>query len=169
MTDLNKALVRSAPRAPASIAEKTTSSQYPVTVEVCEPDDKRPLPALPSPSSHYRIPRLPLKPDVPAPRVHRLSKKKAAVLADKVAKRERKQRQKKTPRHKRFCKTCQISCNSATVFYDHINSRSHRLRVENKKRPPFCVQCNRNFESHIHLNRHKNGAAHLKVVTKLSQ
>lgn len=85
--------------APDPIAVETRSFKNPVTVEVCEPDDKRRLPALPSSSSNYRIPRLHSAPATPAPRVHCIPKKKAAVLGDKVAKREREQRQMKTTRN----------------------------------------------------------------------
>ena len=92
-----------------------------VSVEVLEPHDP-PLPilALPPPANTYRIPRIPLS--APAPikkKVHRLSKKKAAVLADKQFKLERKQNRKVCPRNKRCCKTCAISlqdCNSANTF-----------------------------------------------------
>ena len=109
-----------------------------VSIEVLETHDP-PLPrlALPPPPSQetYHIPRL----SAPAPikkKVHRLSAKKAAVLADKQAKLESKQNRKVSPGNKRFCKTCGISCNSAKTFYDHIHSRAHRIRVENRKRTP---------------------------------
>ena len=82
----------------------TRSEPGEVTVEVIEPEDhpKTPL-ALPSPDSDQigRIPRKP-SPTSVEPRVHRLSKKKAAVLADKQAKRDRKIKKKVAPRNKRF-------------------------------------------------------------------
>lgn len=142
-----------------------------VSVEVLEPHDP-PLPilALPPPANTYRIPRIPLS--APAPikkKVHRLSKKKAAVLADKQFKLERKQNRKVCPRNKRYCKTCAISCNSAKTFYDHIKSRGHRIRIENRKNTPRCVPCDRVFDSHDHLRSHQNGAAHLKVVCRLRE
>ena len=133
-----------------------------------------PAPALrsiPAPaSSSYRIPRRePPPPPPPAPRAHRLSKKKAAVLADKQAKREIKKNRKVPPRNRRFCRICNVSCNSAKVFYDHINSRGHRVQAENAKKTPYCAVCKRTFESHTHLERHKNGAAHFKVISRNSE
>lgn len=143
----------------------------PVSIDVIEPEDPpTPRLALPSPTDSYRIPRVSLS--VPAPikkKVYRLSKKKASVLADKQFKRERKQKRKVVPRNKRLCKTCDVSCNSAKTFYDHIHSRSHRTRVENRKKTPKCFPCDRVFESHQHLERHRNGAAHLKVVCRLNK
>lgn len=185
MTDLNKALVRSAPRVPVPLTVEPADKNYPVSVDVIEPDDTHPLPALPAPtlrsvpfsasgssaephplSSTYRIPRSVPAP-TPAPRVYRLSKKKAAVLADKVAKREAKQRRKVEPRKRQYCALCKISCNSRKVYIDHIHSRGHRIRRENAAKKPRCYTCGRDFESHEHLNRHRQGAAHLRVVRNL--
>lgn len=151
MLDLKTALVRSAPG--VLVGAPTEINEPSVTIEVIEPDFDVPIPRLPPPP--------PLK-----PRTHRLSKKKSAVLADRVAKREVKKNRKVPPRNKRFCKVCVVSCNSAKTFYDHLNSRRHRIRVENKRSTPRCLECNRDFETHEHLKRHKNGAAHLKIVTK---
>lgn len=156
--------MRTAPCVPVyNTVEKAegSSDRWPVSIEVIEPED-----ALVSVSpGSYRIPRRAPSPP-PAPRVHRLSAKKAAVLADRVAKQELKKRRKIPPRNKRFCKLCHVSCNGSKTFYDHLNSKSHRLQVANKECPPRCVPCSRTFESHIHLERHKNSAGHLKVVTK---
>ena len=109
-----------------------------VSVEVLEPEDQRsPRLALPDPSSSstpYRTPR-----SVPAPikrTTHRLSARKAAVLADKEFKRESKRNRKVCPWYKRFCKVCGVSGNGANAFYDHINSRSHRIQVANAKETP---------------------------------
>lgn len=74
VSDLNKVLVRSAPRTIVP-AEEIASAGTRITVEVIEPEEE------------YRIPRQDPSPK-PAPRVHYLSKMKAAVLADKVAKQE---------------------------------------------------------------------------------
>ena len=144
-----------------------------VSVKVLEPQDpplrKLALPPPPSANTN-RIPRIPLS--APAPvkqKVHRLSKKKATVLADKQFKLERKQNHKVCPRNKRFCKTSAISCNSAKTFYDHLKSRGHRNRIKNRKNTPRCVPCDRVFDSHDHLRSHQNGAAHLKVVFRLRE
>ena len=162
--------VRSAPG--IIVAQSTPHRPNSVPIEVLEPEDP-PLPrlALPPPPSEktYHIPRPPVAPAPVKKKVHRLSAKKAAVLADKQAKLERKQNRKVCPRNKRFCKTCGISCNSAKTLYDHIHSRAHRIRVENRKSTPRCIPCDRVFESHGHIERHQNGAAHLKIVCRLRE
>lgn len=158
--------VRSAPEKLVSQAAPTTRSEA-EAVEVLEPEDSTPRLALPAPSSSgaYRIPRLPAPVSAPIKRtVRRLSAKKAAVLADRIAKRERKANRKVCPRARRFCKTCKVSSTSAKAFYDHVNSRKHRIRAKNAKSTPHCVPCGRQFESHGHLKTRRNGAAHLKVV-----
>ena len=167
MSDLEKALVRSAPR--ALVGPELPSSSG-VTVEVIEPEDELqvgPVASASVPEIEVRIPRRAPQPN-PKPRAHRLSKKKAAVLADRVAKREAKKNRRVPPRHKRFCKLCTVSCNSAKSYYDHTHSRGHLTRVQNARRTPRCVECNRTFESHGHLERHRNGLAHLKVATRKS-
>lgn len=174
MLVLDNALVPYRCGATASTAVTEDYNTYKVTVE--EPDSiaklstpfRTGLRSAPAPETPYRIPRLPLPKPSSAPKVHRLSNRKSAVLADKQAKKDHKVKQKKknVPRHKRFCKVCQVSCNSAKVFYDHTKSKGHRIRVENKKCTPHCDICDRTFESHEHLSRHRNGAAHLKVVLR---
>ena len=193
VTDLGKALVRSAPRTLVHLTPVDNDydkSMQPV--EVWEPSSPvvvqpRSLPApdsiapisLPAPASSfqapYRIPRKPRAPSAPAssgiekPKTHRLSKKKAFVLADKVLKQEAKKKKKNCPRSKRFCKICQVSCNGLKTFYDHLSSRSHKNQAELKKKgEPECKQCNRKFESYSHLQRHLNGSSHLKVVLNTS-
>ena len=169
MLDLELVSVRSAPG--IVVKQPVPHRQTSVSIEVLEPAD-HPLPrlALPPPPSEKtsHIPRLPASASIKK-KVHRLSAKKAAVLADKQAKLERKQNRKICSRNKRFCKTCGISCHSAKTFYDHVNSRAHRIRVENRKSTPRCIPCDRVFESHGHLERHQNGAAHLKVVCRLRE
>lgn len=167
MLDLELVPVRSAPGA---VVKFPIREAPPVTVEVIEPED-RPSAApklLPPSVPTYRIPR---RSPPPAPvikkKVQRLSRRKAAVLADKVNKQEAKARKKVCPRSKRYCKICKLSCNSSKTFYDHKQSRAHRIRVENAKKTPECTRCDRIFESHEHLQRHLNGAAHLKVVLEL--
>ena len=164
MPDLELVPVRFAPRA-------STAATGSVTVQVIEPEDSSSTRlALPErsgkdSSSSFRIPRRPLPPPEKRP-LRRLSKKKASVLADKVNKRERKANKKKLPRAKRFCKLCRVSCNSAAAFYDHVHSRSHLIQVENHRETPLCTICDRVFEAHHHLSRHKNSAAHFKVICK---
>ena len=110
MLDLELVSVRSAP----GIVVKQPALHRPstVSIEVLEPADP-PLSrlALPPPTSQetYHIPRL----SAPAPikkKVHRLSAKKAAVLADKQAKLERKQNRK-------VCWKCGM-CNMEHALYD---------------------------------------------------
>ena len=160
MLDLRLVPVRFAP---GSEVGSPTSTEN-VTVEVIEPEEARVLPPLPlpPPTKPYRIPRRP-PPPVPLKKsVKKLNKRKEAVLADKLAKQEAKKKKKNCPRAKRFCKICEISCNGTKTFYDHLQSRAHRIKVQNARSPPKCTVCDRLFESHGHLERHKNGAAHLK-------
>lgn len=161
MTDLGNTLVRAAPSVPVNNTVETYKNSEGITVQVTEPSINDTL------HSNYRIPQRDLS-NQERPKVQRLSKKKAAVLADKVAKLELKRRKKNVPLKKRFCSICNISCNGPKPYQDHIRSRSHRTQVENKKSIPRCIPCNRTFESHGHLNRHRNGLAHLKLVAKLS-
>lgn len=128
VTDLSEALVPSAAGVPAPIAAETRIFKYPITVKDYERDNKRPLPGLPTPHLAVAYFVFPLFFIFRTPRLS-LMQKKVAVFVDKVAKRERKQLQKKTPRNKRFCKICQISRNSAIVFHDHISPCSHRIQV----------------------------------------
>jgi Zinc-finger double-stranded RNA-binding/Zinc-finger of C2H2 type len=112
----------------------------------------------------YRIPK---KPTLKLPRrsIKKIRKNQAEALADKVF------RQRKKPKNlakkNRFCKTCNISCNSAKTFYDHIHSKGHKSRRESEKVPPECLACNRDFESHNHLARHLKSKAHFKIVSKI--
>ena len=162
MTDLKNALVPYNASATAVRQDRTVS----VTVE--EVEDIVPLPATPLPitaASEYRIPRLPTTP--PRPRAHRLNKKRSKILNDKVKKKELKK--KYVPRHRRFCKICQVSCNGPSTWYDHIHSRSHQNAVANKKNTPYCDLCNREFESHNHLERHKKSRSHSKVVQNIQE
>lgn len=157
--------MRIAPGVPVSKTVETYKNSEGITVQVEEPI----INSDPIFDSTYRIPRRPPSPPRQPPKIQRLSKKKAGILADKVAKQELKKKKKVPPRHKRFCKLCQVSCNGTKTFYDHTNSRAHRTRLENKKNPPRCIPCSKTFESHSHLLRHINGAAHQKVVIKQNQ
>lgn len=167
MPDLGNSLV---PVAASFVANSTIAtrsirpSDHPITIEVIEPAETNTPNTNFFIEDQYRIPRRP--PPTEKPKVHRLSKKKAKVLAEKQAKRDLKIKKKTPPRNKRFCKLCNVSCNGSKTFYDHINSRSHRVRQENKRQKPYCKICERLFESHGHLERHLNGSAHLKVVLK---
>lgn len=135
------------------------------SIEVLEPEGPPPKTlALPSSRERYRIPRKSVPLDKPIKKVQRLSAKKAKALADRVAKKELKAKRRVPPRNKRYCKLCDISCNSAQTFYDHINSKGHRTREKNKKKTPRCTACDRVFDSHEVLKRHENGKEHLKVV-----
>ena len=157
--------MRSAPRTLVHTAAAEPNYKPPqVTVEVIEPQSPPPPP--------YRIPRRdpipPRQSQIVKPRTHRLSKKKAFVLADKVFKQEAKKNKKHCPRSKRFCKICKVSCNGPKTFYDHLKSRSHQNQVRIKREgEPYCSDCNRTFESFSHLKHHRDGAAHLKVVSSL--
>lgn len=178
-------MVRIAPKA-LSVFPKLGCRQ--ITVEVIEPEEEpnkelfTGLRSLPPPA--YRIPRRPnpsstkssaslhrasgrrvTSPD--KPRSHRLSKKRAAIFADKEFKRQAKKTKKSNvPSHQRYSKICEVSCNGPKTFADHVKSKSHRIQVKNVRKTPVCTPCGRLFESHGHLERHINGADHLKVVTK---
>lgn len=116
MSDLIEALVRSAPRTTFSAVGIAVTGSL-ITVEATKPEEE------------HRVPHRDPSPKL-SPRVHHLSKKKAAVLAEKVAKQELKNRNKVCPRVKRFCCIYEIYSNSSKNFYDHTNSRKHRTAVE---------------------------------------
>lgn len=77
-------------------------------------------------------------------------------------------RNPQTPRNRRFCKYCKISCNSTTTFYDHMHSRRHNTTIENLRCSPICEPCDRYFASHRHLQVHLMSAAHTRVVSRNS-
>lgn len=145
--------MRAAPSLSLTSAPSCVSS-FRITVHVLEPEES------------YRIPHRPPS-SVIKPRFHCLSKRKAAVLANKVAKQELMKKERKGhSQNNRFSRICEISCNSAKTFHDHVNSRSYQIRVENKKCAPDCGPWGRTFESYGLLARHRSRATHLKVVTK---
>lgn len=114
----------------------------------------------------YRIPFLLASPK-PQAQGKRLFKKRAVVLANKVARKECMVKNCVVAQMKRFCKIRKAIRNGPRSFYDHIQSRSHRARVENEKNPFFCVPCTRIFESHHRVYRHRNSDAHLRVEIEL--
>ena len=136
-----------------------------VKVTVEEPDDFHSSPLLIEASrNNYRIPRKPLGPNRT---IKKLRKKQDRCLADKASRQEKKGKgPKKPPRKDRYCKICDISCNSATTFYDHKRSKGHRNRLANLKESPVCRVCAQEFESHLHLSRHLKGKAHFKELAK---
>jgi hypothetical protein len=99
----------------------------------------------------YRIPR---KPTLKVPRrsIKKIRKNQAKALSDRVFRQRKKP--KNIARKNCFCRTCNISCNSAKTFYDHVQAKSHKSRRETEKAQPECLACNRDFESHNHLARH---------------
>lgn len=132
-TGLNKALVCFAPRVPMLNSEEMSApSEYPLTKEVVEPDDKNSFPPLPTSSLLERIPCCSGVPEILKPRIQRLSKEIAAVLAGKVVKRRHKPLKKKCPQSKPSSSICRVSCSSATIFYDHTHFWAHQIQVEIK-------------------------------------
>lgn len=97
----------------------------------------------------------------PKPFIQKLRVKKDRLYRDRC---QPKPRSRNVARSKRFCKLCDIQCNSAKTYFDHKQSRGHKTRLQNKRDPPFCKTCDRHFESHHHLNRHLNGKDHHKVL-----
>lgn len=92
---------------------------FPMTVNVMEPEEMLVLAA----SGAYRIPPRACSLNPPSP-VQGPSKRKAAFLADRVAK-----EQMKTPRrvpicNKTFCKLYHVSCVGSKASFDHIQFRS---------------------------------------------
>lgn len=110
-------------------------------------------------NSGYRIPRRPLK-VAPKPTINKLNKKKDKLLSNKIAAK----RTAQVSRNKRYCKLCDTQCNSAKTYFDHVQSRKHKTKVENKRNTPRCTLCDRLFESHAVLTRHINGKYHLQKV-----
>jgi Zinc-finger double-stranded RNA-binding len=119
----------------------------------------------------YRIPKKPtlklpraVAAERPSRSIKKIRRKQDKALSDKVF------RQQNKPKHiakkNRYCKTCDISCNSAKTFYDHIQSKGHKNRRATEKVQPSCFACSRDFESHHHLSRHLNSKNHLKVISK---
>lgn len=163
---MNKALVHSVGRGLVPNIETSLRRELPISAKVVEPDNKRPLPAIHALYCSDRISRRPVAPETPKPRIHHMSTKEAAFVADKVAMRDRKQRLKNCTQSKLYCSICRATCNRVTVFYNYTHSQAHRIQAENENRTPFCKACNRTFRSHQHLKRHLNGTAHLKTFKK---
>ena len=137
---------------------------YKVSVE--EPEDLDSSPLLLEAPKSYRIPRKPLGAERT---IKKLRKKQDRCLAAKASRQEKVGKgPKKPPRKDRYCKVCQISCNSAATFYDHKNSKGHRNKVANLRELPICRICAQEFESHHHLSRHLKGKAHFKELAKQS-
>lgn len=137
-----------------------------VTVE--EPEDHIQSLAIEGPSQdRYRIPRTS---PPPARKIKKLRKKQGRCLESKARKAEKteniKNKVKKPARKHRYCKVCDVSCNSAATFYDHKQSKGHKNKVANIKKPPICETCAKEFESHHHLSRHLKGRAHFKELAK---
>lgn len=79
------------------------------------------------PEDYYRLPRRPPSQEIES-RAYHLLRKKAKVLVENVVKlmctkKNGKFALKKEP----FCRICEINCDSAETFYDHINSLSQPI------------------------------------------
>lgn len=162
MLDSDNILVRTFPGVSADKAVETDTNSEDTTVQVEEPSTNRD-PVL---NSSYCNPRRPSSPPRPLSKIQRLPKNKTAFLANKITKRKLKKNMKVFPCNKRFRKLCQVSCNKTKTFCDHVNSRSHPTRLENKKSALQCIPCSKTLETHNHLLRHINAVAHQKVVIK---
>lgn len=136
----------------AQTTEPSVANQYRLSVDELPP----------VPRHHRQSPRVSLK-------ARRPNKKRAAVLADRIAKAEAKARKKTTKQTDYFCITCNISCNSSKTLDDHVNSRRHRNALQNQNSNLFCNVCKRTFMCHQDLAAHNISAAHLKELQKTSQ
>lgn len=142
-----------------NLIKKYTNSKE-ITVQVVEPKIKH------SDSFPYRVSkRSPSPPLVKS--LQRLSTKNVTVLADKISKQKQYPRKRDPPQNKRFCSLFHVSANRSETFYDHISSWAHQIRIGNKWQTPRTVTCSKTFESHGHLQRHLNSAAHQNVFFKL--
>lgn len=163
MRNLDSTLACAAPSARVCQTIESFKNFDRAQVDVLEPADK-----IIINSSNYRISRQ--CPSPPCyPKQKRLERKDGSCPADKIAKQQLKKSKKVALCNKRFCFLCQISRNLSKTFYNYINSRADRRRLENKKCSPQCITCNKTFKSHGHLPHHLNSPAHLKVATKLHQ
>lgn len=113
----------------------------------------------------YRLLCRPPSPSGRFPKIQPLSRKEARIPIDRVSKQEL-WNEKGPPRHKRFCKLCQASCNETRTFYNQVNFRARYSRPGNKINLPRCTVCNNCFEAHGHLLRHFNRAAQKKVFSE---
>lgn len=96
----------------------------------------------------------------------RKNRRKASILADRIAKAEAKAQRKKTqvPPEERFCNVCKVGCNSMIVFKNHIDSKKHNNAVRNAMSSLYCSVCDRRFQCVQHLEAHNNSVAHRKKV-----
>jgi hypothetical protein len=99
--------------------------------------------------------------------IKRLRDMPAKALADRVARSER-SKPKRVPKNQRFCKLCQLSCNGAETFYDHIHSKGHQNRRAIAKVTHHCTICDRDFESHQHLSRHLKSKNLYKTASQIN-
>lgn len=163
-TDLRKASVRSAPRVRVSESLGTKIPIGEETVEVIEPKDKHPLqrPAI----LHLRTDHTAFgqSPKLRS-QVHTVFQKGNQLFYLEESISTKRMRERVSAGNKRYYQTCKVSSNCSMKLSSHTRSRLHRIPVDSK--PPIrCKLCNRLFDSRIHLGRHGNGAAHLKVVVR---
>ena len=133
------------------------------------------LPVVPSRTDADTTYRIPKKPTLKLPRtvaaerprrsIKKIRRKQDKTLADQVFRRQNKP--KHIAKKNRYCKLCDISCNSAKTFYDHIQSKGHKNRRATEKVEPSCFVCSHDFESHHHLTRPLHSKSHLKAISKL--
>lgn len=146
----------------------TATWQDKVSVTVAEPEDLHTVTvaSVTATDSSIEVIELSTRPIQPQarPKIRRLNKKKAAVLADRVAKAESKQKEKLFSQKKRFCRWCNISCNFNKVFYNHNQSRKHLRAVQNQTTDLNCSTCNREFRTALDLATHKLSSAHIKAA-----
>lgn len=114
---------------------------------------------VPPPRAEPR-PEPPRAPTPPRP-VKKIKKRKAIALEQRQLRAER--RGKNTQRPK-FCKLCQLSCNSAVSFANHVTSRRHQYRLSLPDNPLYCQPCDRHFPDTKQLEEHKRGNPHVRAV-----
>lgn len=156
---------------PEGQQEATDLLDYQVTVS--EPEDQiTRLPATDTGTEDLEITVLPDRKSTSfveqgTRKLQRLNKKKAKVLADRVAKAEAKKKKKISSRKNRYCKWCKLSCNSDKTFYDHNNSTKHKRTVENIRTDLNCDICKREFRCAADLASHNLNAKHIKATRAL--
>lgn len=76
---------------------------------------------------------------------HRLNRKNAIVLADRVTKAEAKPKRKISSRQNRYCKWCKVSCRSGKNLFDNDVSAEPERIFENLEIKLRCNICYREF------------------------
>lgn len=87
--------------------------------------------------------------------VEKIRKKKDVKLRNKNLKPKKKV-------VKKYCRFCNISCNSLNQFKDHVGTTKHKNKKEAIMKKPICYTCDREFPNHDVLNTHLKSSNHKK-------